>query len=141
MRGIIAWVGFKQNFVPYAREARFAGKSKFFILGRKAISNFLNAAVVNFSSVPLQIAAYCGLCAIFVDLIFIIHAFYQKIAGHALPGWTALMIVVLSIGGVQLFCLGMIGLYLNSVHEQTKMRPNYIVSSTYGFPHKNYTSG
>ena len=133
MRGIVAWVGFKQSFIPYHREARFAGKSKFFVLGRKVISNFLNAAIVNFSSVPLQIASYCGLCAILVDFLFIFHAFYEKFSGHAIPGWTALMVVILFIGGVQLFCLGMIGLYLNSVHEQTKMRPNYIVSSTYGF--------
>ncbi len=133
MRGIIAWVGFKQIFVPYHREARFAGKSKFFVFGKKVISNFLNAAIVNFSSVPLQIASYCGLCAILGDFLFILHALYEKFSGHAIPGWTALMVVVLFIGGVQLFCLGMIGLYLNSVHEQTKMRPNYIVSSTYGF--------
>jgi len=62
-----------------------------------------------------------------------IYAFYQKFSGHAIGGWTAIMIVVLFIGGVQLFCIGMIGLYLNSVHEQTKMRPNYIIQHTYGF--------
>jgi len=134
MRGIIAYVGFKQSFIPYHREARFAGKSKFFVLGRKVMGNFLNAAIVNFSSVPLQIASFCGLFAILIDVIVIIHAFYEKFTGQAVPGWTALMVVILFIGGVQLFCLGMIGLYLNSVHEQTKMRPTYIVSSTYGFP-------
>lgn len=133
MRGIIAWVGFKQSFIPYNREARFAGKSKFFVLGRKVISNFLNSAIVNFSSVPLQIASYCGICAILVDFLVIFHALYEKFTGQAIPGWTAIMVVILFIGGVQLFCLGMIGLYLNSVHEQSKMRPNYIVSSTYGF--------
>jgi len=133
MRGIIAWVGFKQSFIPYNREARFGGKSKFFVLGRKVISNFLNAAIVNFSSVPLQIASFCGLCAILVDFFVVWHALYQKFSGQAVGGWTALMVVILFIGGVQLFCLGMIGLYLNSVHEQTKMRPPYIVSSTYGF--------
>ncbi len=132
MRGIIAWVGFKQIFVTYHREARFAGQSKFFVLGKKVISNFLNAAIVNFSSVPLQIASYCGLCAILIDLLVIAHALYEKFSGQAVPGWTALMVVILFIGGLQLFCLGMIGLYLNSVHEQTKMRPNYIVSSTFG---------
>ncbi len=133
MRGLVSWVGFKQIFVPYDREARFAGKSKFFILGRKAVSNFLNAAVVNFSSVPLQIASYCGLAAILIDVLLVIHTLYQKATNHAVPGWSALMIAILFIGGVQLFCIGMIGLYLNSVHEQGKMRPNYIVSSTYGF--------
>ena len=132
MRGIVAWVGFKQVFIPYHREARFAGKSKFFVLGKKVISNFLNAAIVNFSSVPLQIASYCGIIAILGDLLVVVHAFYEKFSGQAVPGWTALMVVILFIGGVQLFCLGMIGLYLNSVHEQTKMRPSYIISSTYG---------
>jgi dolichol-phosphate mannosyltransferase len=134
MRGIVAWVGFKQIFIPYNRDARFAGKSKFFVLGKQVISNFLNAAIVNFSSVPLQIASFCGLSAILVDLLVVCHALYQKFSGQAVGGWTALMVVILFIGGVQLFCLGMIGLYLNSVHEQTKMRPTYIVNSTYGFP-------
>ena len=133
MRGLIAWVGFKQNFIPYTREARFAGKSKFLVLGEKVISNFFNAAIVNFSSVPLQIASYCGLFAIILDFLVIFHALYEKLSGRAIPGWTALMIIILFIGGVQLFCLGMIGLYLQSVHDQTKMRPGYIVDSTYGF--------
>jgi len=134
MRGIVAYVGFKQSFISYHRESRFAGKSKFFVLGRGVMGHFLNAAIVNFSSVPLRIASYCGLIAIIVDIFVIFHALYQKFSGQAVPGWTALMVAILFIGGVQLFCLGMIGLYLNSVHEQTKMRPAYIVSSTYGLP-------
>jgi len=133
MRGLVAWVGFKQIFVPYDRQARFAGKSKFFVLGKKVISNFLNSAIINFSSVPLKIASYCGLGAILIDFLFAIHALIQKVGGVAIPGWTALMLVIIFIGGVQLFCIGMIGLYLNSVHEQSKMRPNYIIESTYGF--------
>jgi dolichol-phosphate mannosyltransferase len=136
MRGIVAWIGFKETFIPYDRDERFAGKSKFFILGKKVISNFLSSAVVSFSSVPLMIASYGGLLALFMDFVFTVHVIYQKSSGQAIPGWSALMIAILFIGGVQLFCLGMIGLYLNSVHEQTKMRPNYIVSSTYGFPAK-----
>ena len=137
MRGIICWIGFKQAFVPYDREARSAGQSKFFVLGRKVISNFLTSALVQFSSVPLQIASYCGLVAIIIDFFFMIHALYEKISGHAIPGWTALMIVIVFIGGIQLFCIGMIGLYLHAVHEQTKMRPKYIIESTYGFSKNN----
>ena len=132
MRGLVAWVGFKQVFIAYDRQARFAGKSKFFVLGKKVISNFLNSAIINFSSVPLKIASYCGLCAILIDILFAVHAVIQKTNGVAIPGWNALMIVIVFIGGVQLFCIGMIGLYLNSVHEQSKMRPNYIIESTYG---------
>ncbi len=133
LRGMVSWIGFKQTFIPYDRAARQVGKSKFFVLGRKVISNFFSSALVNFSSVPLQIASYCGLCAIIIDILFMVHAIWEKVSGHAVPGWTALMIVILFIGGVQLFCIGMIGLYLNSVHEQSKMRPNYIIESTFGF--------
>jgi len=128
MRGLVSYVGFKQVFVLYDRQARFAGKSKFFILGPKAISNFLNS-IVNFSSVPLQIASYCGLCAILVVVAIILHALFEKLMGRAVPGWAALMCVTLFIGGVQLFCIGMIGLYLKSVHDQTKSRPSYIIES------------
>jgi len=132
MRGLVAWIGFKQVFIAYDRQARFAGKSKFFVLGKKVISNFLNSAIINFSSVPLKIASYCGLCAILIDILFAIDTLIQKVSGVAIPGWTALMLVIIFIGGVQLFCIGMIGLYLNSVHEQCKMRPNYVIESTYG---------
>jgi dolichol-phosphate mannosyltransferase len=135
MRGIVCWIGFKQISIAYDRQPRYAGKSKFFILGRKAVSNFLNSALVNFSSVPLQIASYCGLCAILLDIVFLLHVVWLKVTGQAIPGWTALMIALLFIGGVQLFCIGMIGLYLNSVHEQSKMRPNYIIESMFGFDH------
>ncbi len=133
MRGLVSWVGFHQAFVSYERQARHAGKSKFFVLSKKVISNFLNSALVNFSSVPLQLATYCGIFALLVTVGVMIHALIQKLSGQAVPGWTALNVVVLFIGVVQLFCIGTIGLYLNSVHEQTKQRPNYIVASTYGF--------
>jgi len=135
MRGLVCWIGFKQTFVLYDRDERRGGTSKFFILSRKVISNFLSSALVNFSSVPLQIASYCGLCAILLDIAFLLHVVWLKGTGQAIPGWTALMIALLFIGGVQLFCIGMIGLYLNSVHEQSKMRPNYIIESMFGFDH------
>ena len=133
MRGLVSWVGFKQIFIHYDRQARFAGKSKFFILSKKVVSNFLTSALINFSSVPLQIATYCGLVAILIDFIFIVHVAIQKITNQAIPGWTALMTVILFLGGVQLFSIGTIGLYLHSVHEQTKNRPPYIIASKHGF--------
>jgi len=132
IRGLVSYVGFKQIFITYKRHPRHAGESKFFILGPKAVSNFLNS-LVGFSSVPLQISSYCGICSILIDFVLMLYALYQKLSGQSVGGWTAIMIVILFIGGVQLFCIGMIGLYLNSVHEQTKMRPNYIINSTYGF--------
>lgn len=137
IRGLVAYVGFKQVFIFYERHARFAGKSKFFVLGKKVVSNFLNSALINFSSVPLEIASYCGFATILVDILLMIYALSEKIQGKSIPGWTALMIVILFISAVQLFSLGAIGLYLHSVHEQSKMRPRYIVSSIYGFENEN----
>ena len=133
VRGLACWIGFKQAFVYYGRDARFSGQSKYFVLSKRVIDNFFNSALINFSSVPLKIASYCGLAAILVDFGIMIVALVSKINGQTVPGWTALMIAVLFLGGVQLFCIGMIGVYLNAVHEQTKSRPNYIVESTYGF--------
>lgn len=133
IRGLVAYVGFKQVFIEYERQPRFSGSSKFFVLSKKVISNFFNSALINFSSVPLEIASYCGIMTIFIDVLLVFYALSEKIQGKAIPGWTALMVVVLFFSAIQLFCLGTIGLYLHSVHEQTRLRPRYIIDSTYGF--------
>ena len=133
VRGLVCWIGFKQGYVQYHRQPRHAGRSKFHVLSLKVINNFFGSALISFSSAPLKIASCFGLLAIFVDFIIGGVALLQMIQGKALPGWTALMIVILFLGGVQLFCLGIMGLYLNSVYEQSKNRPNYIVDHIFGF--------
>jgi dolichol-phosphate mannosyltransferase len=135
LRGLIYWMGFKSAMLPYVREARFAGETKFPVLSPKVISNFTDSALISFSSVPLKIASILGLFAIVVDLFFLIHVFMEKFYFHrAVPGWSAIMVVTLFLGGVQLFCLGIVGLYLNAVFEQSMDRPRYIVQDTMGFP-------
>ncbi|MCA9400166.1 MAG: glycosyltransferase family 2 protein [Candidatus Omnitrophica bacterium] len=134
IRGLIYWMGFKYKFLPYTREARFAGQTKFPIYSWKVISNFTDSALISFSSIPLKIASILGLSAILIDLLFMTHALLEKIQGKAIPGWTAIMVVVLFLGGVQLFCLGIVGLYLNAIFEQSMDRPRYIIESTEGFP-------
>ena len=136
MRGLVCWIGFKQAFVPYDRRARFAGKTKFHVLSKSVINNFFNNALISFTAVPLNIATVFGILAILIDFLLLIHVFLEKIEGKAIPGWTAIMIAVLFLGGVQLFCSGIIGLYINSIHEQGKNRPPFIVTSTYGFNEK-----
>jgi len=134
LRGLVHWIGFNQEYVPYERDARAAGKSKFTVFSWRVFSNFFNSALISFSSAPLKIASAFGLSAIFIDFILMGHAIHQKILGNAVPGWTALMIVILFLGGVQLFCVGIMGLYLNSIYETSKGRPRFIINSTYGFP-------
>lgn len=133
VRGLVCWIGFKQEYVRYHRGSRYAGKTKFHVLSPKVLNNFFGSALISFSSAPLKIASFLGLLAIFIDFIIMGHTLWQMIQGIAIPGWTALMVVVLFLGGVQLFCVGIMGLYLNSVYEQSKNRPNYIIDSIFGF--------
>lgn len=134
MRGLTSWIGFKQKFVEYERAARYAGRSKFHFLSAEVIDNFLGSALISFSALPLKIASHLGLFAILFDFVLLAYVLTEIFQGRAVPGWSATMIVVLFIGGIQLFCIGIIGLYLNAVYEQTKQRPNYIVNRTFGFP-------
>lgn len=137
MRGLVCWIGFKHAFVPYNREARYAGKTKFPVFAKDVINNFLESALISFSSVPLKLASFLGFLAIIVDLVLLIHVLLEKIQGKAIPGWTALMIAIIFIGSIQLLCIGIIGLYINSIYEESKNRPNFIVESTYGFIKKS----
>ena len=133
MRGMVSWIGFKQASFPYIREARFAGKSKFALFSWPVLDNFFGSALISFSSVPLKLAGYLGFIAILFNLILTAHVLNEKLHGRAIPGWTAIMIATLFMGGVQLFCIGIIGLYLNNINEQTKGRPRFIIESTLGF--------
>jgi dolichol-phosphate mannosyltransferase len=134
VRGLVCWIGFKQDYVYYNRESRFAGKTKFHVFSLKVINNFFGSALISFSSAPLKVASFLGLFAILVDFVLMGYALFEKMAGKAISQGTTLMIVVLFLGGIQLFCVGIMGLYLNSVYEQGKKRPNYIVDQTFGFP-------
>jgi len=134
LRGLVCWVGFKQVFVSYHREARFAGTTKFNVFGKDVVNNFFESALISFSSAPLKIAGYLGLGAIIIDIFLLAHVFLEKLQGRAIPGWTAIMITVIFFGSVQLLSLTIIGLYINSIFEESKRRPNYIVESTHGFP-------
>ena len=132
-RGLICWVGFNQTSITYNRDPRFAGKTKFRTLGLGPISYFTNSALISFSSFPLQISSLLGLFGCFVSLPVFIHVFIEKLSGHSIPGWTAIMSAVLFIGSIQLLAIGVLGLYIHSIYQEVKGRPNYIIESLYGF--------
>ena len=134
LRGLVCWVGFKQGFVKYKRESRYAGKTKFPVFGWKVMSNFFSSALISFSSAPLKISVFVGFLAILADFGLLIHVLLEKIQGRAIPGWTAIMIAILFVGSIQFLCIGIMGLYLNSIFEEIKGRPNFIIEKTYGFP-------
>ena len=134
IRGLRSWVGYSQVGVPYNRDARFAGEPKYTWSGLIRLGY---DGIFSFSKVPLLIATRIGL---FITLISVVGAFWtlgrKFILGVEPQGWTSLIIVVLMIGGIQLFVLGILGEYIGRIFEETKGRPTYIVSETKNIQHK-----
>jgi dolichol-phosphate mannosyltransferase len=132
VRGMVAWAGFRQVALPYEREVRKAGVSKYPL---HKMLQFASDGIVSFSSKPLRIATNIGLLASALAIVGIIYAIVLRaFTSIWVEGWTALMIAVLFIGGVQLISLGVIGEYIGRIYEETKRRPLYIVRERIGFP-------
>ncbi|MDD5383221.1 MAG: glycosyltransferase family 2 protein [Candidatus Margulisbacteria bacterium] len=131
LRGLIGWVGYKQEFIPYQADPRFSGRTKY-SLGKMV--SFAIDGITSFSAVPLRLSAYLGLAIAFFSFLYILYAIYVRIfTSQAIAGWTSVLVVVLFIGGVQLIFLGIIGEYLSRVFEETKERPLYIIREKSGF--------
>jgi glycosyltransferase involved in cell wall biosynthesis len=126
LRGMTVWVGFTQTAVPYDRDPRFAGETKF---TPRRMLHFSLDAIVSFSHVPLQAATILGLVFSAVAFLSIPVAIGFKIAGQFVPGVTTVLLIVLLLGGIQLITVGLIGEYLGRVYEEVKRRPLYIVRS------------
>ncbi|MFI3135314.1 MAG: glycosyltransferase family 2 protein [Methylococcaceae bacterium] len=131
VRGMVSWVGFKQIALPYKRAQRFAGVSKYPL--RKML-RFAIDGILSFSTKPLQMSVALGMfCASFA-LLGIVYALYLRVFTHIwVEGWTALMIAVLFLGGVQLICVGILGEYIGRIYNEVKNRPLYIVQEYVGF--------
>lgn len=125
MKGIFAWVGFRQTTITYARPSREAGEGKF--SGWK-LWNFAIEGITSFSIVPLQVWAYIGFFIAFLSFGYgAIIIFKVLIFGKDLPGYASLLTSVLFLGGIQLIGLGIFGEYLGRVYGEVKQRPVYII--------------
>lgn len=133
MRGLVCWIGFPQTIVYYHRAPRHAGRTKFPVLGTKVIRNFIDSAVISFSDVPLKLATAVGLACSAAALSYIGWVAIEWQRGRNIPGWSAIMVAVLFLGGVQLLSIGVLGNYVGSIFLEAKGRPNYIVKSSVGF--------
>ena len=131
MRGLVTWVGFKQAQLFYDRAPRAAGETKFPVFSKKVIYNFLDSALISFSDAPLKAALGMGIVITGGAVLLFVWILVQKMIGWALPGWTAVMATMLVLGGVQLFILGIIGLYIHTIYLQVKGRPLFIVDRVY----------
>jgi len=131
MKGLFTWVGFRQTGITYKREPRFAGNTKW---NYGKLWNFAIEGITSFSYLPLQWSMYFGL--IVAVLAFVLGAIYlvrTLLLGNPVPGYPSLMIVMLFMGGVQLFTIGIIGEYIGRIYTESKRRPLYLVRSYFGF--------
>ncbi len=129
MRGLSAWVGFKQEAVQYDRQERFAGTTKYPLT--KMIKFSLDA-ITSFSHLPLQLATSFGFFLAGISLLGIIVAVFLRLVTGAIVGQASTLILVLFLGGIQLIFLGIIGEYLGRIYDEVRARPLYVVHHTLG---------
>jgi dolichol-phosphate mannosyltransferase len=132
VRGLVSWVGFSQRALPYEREARYAGSTKYPL--RKML-RFATDAITSFSERPLRIATGIGMLITIGALALAAWVVVGKLLApeRSVQGWTSVIVAVLFLGGVQLLSIGVLGEYIGRVYRETKDRPLYVVADRYGF--------
>jgi glycosyltransferase involved in cell wall biosynthesis len=127
LRGMTAWIGYTHTSVPYERDARHAGETKFTV--RKMLRFSLDA-ISSFSWVPLQFATVLGFVFSAIALCTIPVVVGLRLAGETIPGFATVLCVVLLLGGIQLITVGIIGEYVGRIYDEVKGRPLYLVRRT-----------
>jgi len=129
IRGLVSWVGFRQTFILYERDKRFAGTTKYPLT---KMIKFAWDGLTSFSSAPLRLATWMGYAASAMAFLYLITVLIAALSGATVPGWATTIIAVLFLGGVQLICLGILGEYLGRVFNEVIPRPVYIVEEVLG---------
>ena len=125
MKGLFGWVGYRSVSIPYERDARLAGDSKFNLW---RLWNFAIEGITSFSTAPLRLATYLGLMTALVAFLYGVWIIAKALLwGDPVAGWPTMMSVILFLGGVQLIALGLIGEYLGRLYDESKQRPLYFV--------------
>ncbi|MEO0936232.1 MAG: glycosyltransferase, partial [Cyanobacteria bacterium J06641_2] len=131
IRGLRAWVGFRQTAIEFERDPRFAGKVKYSFGKSWALA--ING-IISFSRVPLKLATYLGMLSAFSALLMILLVLYWRLFDPDSPliGYTLITIALFFLGSVQLFCIGILGEYIGRIYEEVKGRPIYTVKEMRG---------
>ena len=124
MRGMTAWVGFMQSSVPYDRDPRYAGESRY---RWRTLLNISLDAISSFSHVPLQIATLLGFVVSFLSFLGIPYVIVSRLFDLYVEGLPTILFAILFLGGVQLITLGIIGEYISRIYDEVKRRPLYLV--------------
>lgn len=127
MKGLFAWIGFPQTAIPYCRDPRFAGESKF---NYWKLWNFALEGFTSFTIAPLKIASYLGILVALLSFLYGMFVIYKTIAhGDPVSGYPSLMVVITFLGGAQLAFIGVLGEYMGRMFNETKRRPLYFLNA------------
>ncbi len=131
LRGMFAWVGFRQTGVTFVREKRLVGETKYPL---RRMVKLASDGVLGFSKEPLRLGIKLGSWVALVAIVYGLLQVAGKLFGwwHVEPGWTSLIVVVSFLGGIQLMVMGIIGEYLGRVYDEARQRPLYIVRQVHG---------
>jgi len=140
VRGMVSWLGFSQAAIPYRREARAAGVTKFSLF---KMMRFATDGVVSFSTLPLRLATWVGFAASGIAILGILITVVERLLGveGLVRGWASLLVAILFLGGVQLICMGIIGEYVGRIYGESKRRPLYVVKERMGFEARSAATG
>jgi polyisoprenyl-phosphate glycosyltransferase len=139
MKGLFAWVGFKQTALQYQRAPRIAGKTHY---SYWRLWNLALEGITSFSTAPLRIATYIGVMTAALAFIYGLWIISKTLIwGDSVQGWPTMMAVILLLGGIQLIALGMIGEYLGRIYLESKQRPLYLMSQRRLKPPQNPATG
>lgn len=132
IRGLISWIGFKQCGIPYDRDSRYAGETKFNL---SKMLRFAFDGITSFSDKPLLISSRIGLVITLCSFLTMLWLIITKIMNphSSIQGWTSMLVVVLFIGGIQLISIGIMGEYVGRIYRETKNRPLYVIANKLGF--------
>ncbi|MEB9504229.1 glycosyltransferase family 2 protein [Bacillus anthracis] len=128
IRGMMSWVGFRQTYVEYERDERFAGETKYPL---KKMIKFASDGIIAFSTKPLRIVMSLGLLSVLISIIVLLYTITVKVFGHGTQtGWASIMVAITFFSGIQLLGLGIVGQYIARIYDESKNRPIYIVKET-----------
>lgn len=124
IRGMVSWIGFKQEAFPYERDPRLVGETKYPF---RKMMRLAFDAITGFSIRPLKLASYLGLALGGLAFLLLVYVIVNYFTGRVVDGWTSLATIILALGSFQLFAIGLFGEYLGRLYMESKNRPLYII--------------
>jgi len=128
-KGIFGWIGFRTHWLSYENTPRVAGETKWHFWG---LVRYAIDGIINFSQVPLSIASLFGIAMTGASFLMLIAIIARKllVAGSSIDGWASMICAIIFVGGIQLFCLGIMGQYVAKIYMEAKHRPHYIAAES-----------